>query len=357
MKRILICAAGGTPATNFVRSLRLSSEEYFLVGVDSDKYNLQRAETDVKLLVPLANDPLYIKVLNKIITKYKIELIHIQNDIEIETLSRIREKLKAKLFLPKKSTVEKCIDKFKSYQAWKKVGIKVPETIFINNEEDLKKAFKIAGPKLWLRDIKGAAGKGSYPTSDYEEAVAWINFKKGWGHFTAATCLTEQSVTWMSIWNKGKLIVAQSRKRLYWEFANRAPSGITGLTGTGVTFSDEKFDKLAIKVIKAVDKKPDGIFSVDMTFDNDGIPNPTEINIGRFFTTHFFFSQAGLNMPEIFVKIAYGEKFKKPAKKINPLPDGLTWIRGLDFLPVLTTMKEVNKSENELKKLIKTFKE
>src|SRR3989344_2899866 len=99
MKIILICAAGGTPATNFVRSLRLTEEEYFLVGVDSDKYNLQRAETDVKLLIPNADDPLYIKVLNKIITQYKIELIHIQNDIELEVLSRVREKLKAKLFL------------------------------------------------------------------------------------------------------------------------------------------------------------------------------------------------------------------------------------------------------------------
>lgn len=353
IKRILICGAGGTPATNFVRSLRLTGEVYFLVGIDSDKHNLQRAETDIKLLVPKADDPSYLKVLNKIVSEYKVDFVHIQNDIEIEIISRFRDKLKAKLFLPKKSTVEKCIDKFKSYRAWEKAGIKVPKTIFINNEEDLKKAFAVAGPKLWLRDIKGAAGKGSYPTKDYEEAVAWINFKKGWGHFTAAKCLTEQSVTWMSIWNKGNLVVAQSRKRLYWEFANRAPSGITGLTGAGVTFSDKKFDNLAIKVIKAIDKKPHGIFSVDMTFDDDGIPNPTEINIGRFFTTHFFFSYAGLNMPEIFVKIAYGEKYKKPAKKINPLPDGLIWIRGLDFLPVMKTVKEVDASERELNKLLK----
>lgn len=350
-----MCGAGGTPAINFVRSLRLTGEDYYLVGVDSDKYNLQRAETDVKLLVPKANDPNYLKVLNKIIVSYKVEFIHIQNDIEIEFLSQVREKLKAKLFLPKKSTVEKCINKFKSYQAWEKAGIKVPKTMFVNNENDLQKAFRAAGPKLWLRDIKGAAGKGSYPTSDYEEAVAWINFKKGWGHFTAAKCLTEQSVTWMSIWYKGKLVVAQSRKRLYWEFANRAPSGITGLTGAGVTFSDKKFDNLAIKVIKAIDKKPHGIFSVDMTFDDDGVPNPTEINIGRFFTTHFFFSYAGLNMPDIFVKIAYGEKYNMSAKMINPLPDGLVWIRGLDILPVMKTIKEVDAPEKELNKLLRSL--
>ena len=48
-------------------------------------------------------------------------------------------------------------------------------------------------------------------------------------------------------------------------------------------------------------------------------------------------------MPVIFKDLAlYG---KKPGleKKINPLPDGLIWLRGMDTEPVLTTMEEVEK--------------
>ncbi len=44
-----------------------------------------------------------------------------------------------------------------------------------------------------------------------------------------------------------------------------------------------------------------------MTYDRNDAVRATEINIGRFFTTIHFFTQAGLNMPEIFMKLAFGE--------------------------------------------------
>lgn len=356
MKRILVCAAGGSPATNFVRSLRMASEPYFLLGVDCNKYMLQRAETDVKCLVPRADASNYLQVLNALIDKYSIEFVHAQNDIEMEFLSENRDKVNAKLCLPAVDTVRICVDKFKSYNAWDKAGILLPGTMLLHNEADLKVAFDKYGPKIWLRNIKGAAGEGSYPTSDYEDAVSWINFKKGWGHFTAAEYLSENSITWMSIWDNGELVVAQSRKRLYWELSNRAPSGVTGVTGAALTFADSAFDDLAIQTIMAIDKKPHGIFSVDMTFNKHGVPNPTEINIGRFFTTHLFFTAAGLNMPEYFVKLAYGEAIDyKFDKKINPLPNNLAWIRGVDFEPILSTTDVIDASEQELNDLIKSL--
>ncbi len=356
MKKILVCGAGGSPATNFVRSLRLLSEPMFLVGVDCDKFNVHRAETDVKLLVPKVSDPQYLAVIQSIIEEYGIEFIHIQNDYELEFFSEHRDEIKAKLFLPAKETVRVCLDKFLSFEAWEKAGIRVPKTRLIQNEEDLKFAFAEFGSKLWLRDIKGAAGKGSFPTDDFEKAVYWIHLNKGWGHFTAAECLTENSVTWMSLWNEGELIVAQGRKRMYWELGNRAVSGVTGVTGAGVTYGNPELDALALKVIAAVDAKPHGIFSVDLTYDKNGVPNPTEINIGRFFTTHFFFSQAGLNMPEILVRLVYGEPYLIPIKKMNPLPNDLVWIRGVDFEPVLTHIATVESKAKELSDRITNLK-
>ena len=183
-----------------------------------------------------------------------------------------------------------------------------------------------------------------------------MDFKKGWGIYTAAECLSPISVTWQSIWKDGELVVAQGRKRLYWELSKLAPSGISGATGAGVTFSDSVLDKIAEKAVLAIDKKPNGIFSVDLAYDNQGIPNPTEINIGRFFTTHEFFTKAGLNMPYIFVKLAYDEPLPKIDKKLNPLKEGLVWIRGLDFIPVLTNTENINTYENELKKLRELIK-
>ena len=344
MKRILVTGAGGAPATNFVRSLRLDkSDSYHIVGVDADKYYLQRAETDEKFLAPVCSDPLYIPFLNSIIEETKCELLFAQPDVEIAYLSEHRDDMKCAVFLPAKETVRICQDKYLSFACWKKAGLTVPETMMIANEDDLKQALKELGPVIWIRATEGAFGKGSLPTNDFVQAKAWLDFQKGWGTYSAAQCLRPDSVTWQSIWNNGELVVAQGRKRLYWEFANRSPSGITGITGTGVTVSDSVLDDLAVKAIHAIDEHPHGIFSVDMTYDNAGKPNPTEINIGRFFTTHLFFSAAGLNMPAMYVKLALGEQLEALPQKINPLPEGLAWVRGMDREPVLTTIDAIQK--------------
>jgi hypothetical protein len=348
MRRILVTGAGGSPAVNFTRSLRLSGEDFYIVGVDSDKYCLQRAETNERYLVPSCCERDYLTVLNHIIRRTGSELLYSQPDVEIALISECREEIACRTFLPSKESVRILQNKFASFQKWQAAGLRVPRTSMINSYRDLQDCFKQYGPKIWLREIQGAFGKGALPTSDITQAKAWLDFHDGWGRFCGAECLEPQSVTWQSIWKNGELIVAQSRRRLYWEFANRAPSGITGLTGTGVTMADEALDDLAVKAIAAIDAKPTGIWSVDMTMDRDGIPNPTEINIGRFFTTHLFFSKAGLNMPLIFVKTAFNEPMPQLRRKINPLPVGLAWIRGMDFEPILTTEEKIDEYEAEL---------
>ena len=145
--------------------------------------------------------------------------------------------------------------------------------------------------------------------------------------------LTEKTVTWLSIWHEGKLIVAQTRARSGWVHANRSISGVTGVTKVGMTVSSAIVTEVAMTSIKAVDDKPHGIFGVDMAYDEKGIPNPTEINISRFFTTILFFTEAGLNMPVIFKDIALYDRFPQLQEKINPLKDGLCWLRGMDREP------------------------
>lgn len=121
--------------------------------------------------------------------------------------------------------------------------------------------------------------------------------------------------------------------------------------------ADPELDKLAREAIVAIEARPHGIWSVDLTLDKAGIPNPTEINIARFFTTHQFFSAAGLNMPFIFVKLGFDESPPPIPKKINPLPVDLAWVRGMDFEPILTTMEKINSCEAELKVLRKEVRE
>src|SRR5699024_6201175 len=147
--------------------------------------------------------------------------------------------------------------------------------------------------------------------------------------------LTPKTVTWLSIWHEGELILAQTRAREGWTHGNRSISGVTGVTKVGVIVSDEQVTKVAIDSIKAVSDKPHGIFGVDMAYDKNGVPNPTEINISRFFTTVRFFTEAGINFPEVFKQLALGEQLSINRGLVNPLENGQMWVRGMDTEPRL----------------------
>src|SRR5688500_1835291 len=347
MKRILVGGAGGTPSNNFIRSLRLSGEPFYFIGMTSRKYDLAKAQTDERHLVPPARDPDYRAVLEQIISESRPDFFHAQHDFEIEAISEWRDELPVRMFLPARDTVRACVDKYLSYERWKAAGLRVPETMAIGTRQDLADAFARFG-ELWLRLRKGGGGLGALRTSDPALAERWSELYHGWGEFSAAECLTPHSVTWMSLWNRGELVCAQGRKRLYWEFASRSVAGVTGITGTGVTFSDPVVDRVALAAIRAIDPAPNGIFGVDLTYDTSGEPNPTEINIARFFTTIDFFAAAGLNMPALYVKMAFGEPLPAIEPRINPLPDGLAWVRGMDCEPVLLPLASIEEWETSL---------
>ncbi|HXG35607.1 MAG TPA: carboxylate--amine ligase, partial [Dehalococcoidia bacterium] len=344
---VLITGAGGAPALNFINSLRVAPEPIYTIGVDCDKYALARAHSDSRHLVPRCDDPDYIMVLRQIITETGAQALFVQPDPEVAVISENRHRLGVTVFLPEKETVRICQNKYETYRRWQEAGLRVPQTLLVSNRADLARAFTEFGD-IWLRPVTGAAGRGALHPQSLEEACYWLDVSQGWGRYTAARYLSPQSVTWQSIWNQGQLVVAQGRLRLYWEFADRAPSGVTGITGTGMTIADPELDELAQRAIFAVDSVPNGVFSVDFTYDDQGLPNPTEINIGRFFTTHFFFTAAGLNMPYILVKLAYGEQPPLPRQRVNPLPPDLLWVRGMDMDPVLTNVQTIERFQREL---------
>lgn len=366
MKRILVLGCGGPAAINFTRSLKSAPEKFYIVGTDINKYKIHLAETDRKYLMPPISSQETLSLLWDIIKKEKIDFIHAQPDVCVSFLSKFRDEIDAKVFLPGHDIIEICQDKFKSYERWQAAGIKVPRTIEIRSEQDLEKALREWG-EIWLRKRKGAFGKASIPISvenfsNLEEAV---NFAKIWMHywgqegFIASERLNEaKMITWSAIFNNGELVVAQTRERLYWEFSNRTISGVTGLTGCARTKSDPEFDEIALKAILAIDKNPHGIYSVDCTYDFEGVPNPTEINIGRFFTTIDFFTKLGLNMPYIYIKTAFKESVAEYAndvwinypKKINPLPEKFYWIRGIDSIPRLVAESHIQKYVHDLEK-------
>jgi hypothetical protein len=349
LKTILATASGGPSTLSFTRSLRTSDpdgKKYRLIGTDCDPYNIHRAEVDKTYMCPKATDREYIPFLLNLIREEKIDFLHSQPEIEAYTIGKYRTdilKTGCRLFMPSQSTIELLRDKWESYRIWREKGIKVPENIFLNSPDDLRTAFDRFGRDIWIRETIGAAGKGSLSRPNYETALNHLNQSNAWGRAIAAEHLSCDTITWQSIWQAGRMVVAQGRRRHGWAFGNRAQSGVTGLTSVGETVADKDVDELSVRCILAVDAKPHGIFSVDFTYDSQGVPNPTEINIAKFFTTHHFITRSGCNMPEILVQLAFGE-YTGDFEIYNPCQIGMLWIRGIDIEPVL-----INKVDFETK--------
>jgi predicted ATP-grasp superfamily ATP-dependent carboligase len=286
-----------------------------------------------------------------LVKKTRPDLIHPQHDFEVRAVSRFRSELEeqgVRLYLPDRATVENGVDKFKSYEIWKTRGVPVPETILVREPADLKRALQRFEGRMWIRATEGGGGAGSLPVegeAQLEFARLWVDRFQGWNGFTASERLTPDSITFLSLWHRGELVVGQTRRRLKWNFANRTLSGVTGITGVASTCQDDRVTQTALDAVAALDASPHGIFCVDMTYDHQGRPRVTEMNIGRFFTTVHFFTRAGVNFPQIYRDIALENKFPALSKKINPLPDGLVWIRGMDREPLLTTLAELEALE------------
>jgi len=94
-------------------------------------------------------------------------------------------------------------------------------------------------------------------------------------------------------------------------------------------------NQVGLQAIQALDPAFHGVGFVDMTRDGDGVARVTELNAGRFGTTHYFYTAAGANFPAMLLQAALGEP--PDVSRTNVLPADLVWIRTLDAGPVLTT--------------------
>lgn len=337
MKKILITGVGGPAGVNFVNSLRYSKEKMCIIGSDINKYHLEWADLNKKYLSPRSSDENYCDFLNKIIKKEGIEFLHPQPDDEVKAVSDSREKLEAKTFLPSKKTIDICQNKYESAKTWLKKGIILHDSIMIKSDNDIKRALNTFGDIFWLRAVHGAGGRGSTLVNNFNTAKNWISYWKSreinWD-FVAQKYLSGKNYAFQSLWKNGEIITSQARERIEYIYPQLSPSGITGTPSVAVTVHNEQVNQTATKAILSIDSNATGIFCVDLKEDENGIPNPTEINAGRFFTTSFFFTKAGINMPYIYVKLAYNEKIPE-IPKYNAIPKGLYWIRHIDCPAVL----------------------
>ncbi len=340
IKRIIVTGAGGSAAHNFIESLRLAGEKFYIVGTDVNKYHMPLSGADLYYQIPQADSPQYIPTLNQLVTKENIAFIHPQPDVEVHCLAANRRKIKARLFLPAIKTIDLCQDKIKFNQVIKQAGIETPESFQVKSPAALKygfQALKKNHEKIWIRAIRGAGSKAALPVTKLAHAQAWIQYwidLKGlaWSDFMIAEYLPGREYAFQSLWSRGRLLMSQARERLQYLFGNIMPSGQTSTPSLARTVNNQAVNQTAYRAIQAVDRRAHGIFCVDLKENQHGQPCVTEVNAGRFFTTSNFFTQAGMNMPYYYIQLGFGEKLDfTQFKKFDNLAPNIYWSRMVDM--------------------------
>lgn len=338
--RILVPSAGGPGGVNLARSLRLMDPKPFTVGCDASKWFIHLAETDKVILCPprFPVEP-FIEALNRVIDQFELNLILPNSSLDGEIFSSNRDLLHARVFLPSPEAFRIGADKWRTYLLLRDAGLPVPKTWLIEKREDLKEIFSIlGGGRVWIRGA-GIPGKGvgvaSLPAATVEQAAAWVDFWNGWGKMTASEYLEGANLTWLGVWDSGKLVCSQGRCRDAYVIPHVSPSGITGAPAVSHTVHREDINRLGVRACLALDESFTGPAFVDFKEDSAGVPRITEINVGRFGTTHNFYSTAGASFPEVVVRLALGAEMPSWVKEFDVLPSDLYWIRNLDCGPVL----------------------
>ena len=347
MKRILVTGAGGSAGINFIDCLRIAHEKMNIIGTDINKWHLELPDVDRRYIIPRATEKDYLDNLNQIIEKEKIEFVHPQPDAEVKIISENRTKIDAITFLPDKKTIKICQNKMKLNKILGKNNIPAPKAFLIKDKKSLSKAMaelKEKHEKIWIRAIKGAGARAALPIKEEAHGKMWIDYwekMRGltYGDFMACEFLPGKEFAFQSVWKDGELITSMARERLEYIFGELTPSRQSSSPSVARSIHRNDINETATNAILSVDKNATGVFCVDMKENKNSIPGITEINAGRFFTTSNFFAKIGINMPYIYIKLAYKEKIPD-LQKYNASPEGYYWIRLMDKGPILVREKE-----------------
>jgi hypothetical protein len=357
-KRILITGSGGPLGANVTRSLRMAGRRAFLVGAESSRYHVHLSLTDETVQVPPPRDAdAYLAALRRIVTDQRIDLIVPTQPAEVRTIS-VHRKLfgGVRLMLPPHEAIAIADDRWRTYRLLRDAGLPVPLTRCIERQAELEALFaELTSRPIWVRN-SGAPGTGAgaaaLPCREVEHAAAWIGHHHGWGQFLASEYLPGRDLTWCGVFYRGELVVCQGRERLEYVLPHASPSGITGASAVTRAVSRPDVRETGEAAVRALPGPPHGVYFVDLKEDATGTARITGISAGRFGSTVHFYTEAGCNLVEILVSLAFGQALPGAPEgrlfggtRVDPIAPGTYWIRTLDCGPVLVRDLDTNEPE------------
>ena len=342
-ERILVTGAGGVAGVNFVRAIQASQRKYHVVGCEYSKYYIELPDLESRYLTPRHDSPEFVSKIAAIAKREKVKFIHPQPSSEALVLSAQRQVLPAPVFLPPPDEMEVGQDKLLAEKGLRRAAVLTARTLQISSLSDVARAFeKLPGP-LWVRARHGAGGRLSLKCGSAAEARDWVDLWVRRGtpidEFMVQEYLPGRNIAWDSIWREGKLVTSYCRERLEYPFKHISPSGITGTPSVARTVRDEGVNRAGEKAVRAVSRRANGAYSVDIKEDSAGRPCVTEVDSGKFHTTMPLWGYVAVkhfklpwysNLADLYVRLGMGSEPPKDVPRYDLLPAGYYMIRNID---------------------------
>lgn len=315
-RRLLITNAGTGPTTSLVRSLRVGDPSLQLVGSHWDRFVLRSADLDARYLTPHVDEPIYIEAVGRVARESKADALLPNADPEVAVISRYRDQLPCRVWLPSDDVVVLCQDKHDLAQHLRKHGVAAAKTVALTSLDDLETAWeRLGGPaRAWCRIRRGTGSRGATSVRDVEQARSWIEYwqtMRGVAPvlFTLSEYLPGRDYSCESLWKDGRLIVVKTTQRISYFGGGDRPSGVSSNAALAKTVRDERLVEITCAAVLAVSPTASGVFSLDLKEDAAGHPCVTEINVGRVFSTTALFDLVGKhNLALLYARLALGEE-------------------------------------------------
>jgi carbamoyl-phosphate synthase large subunit len=357
LHKVLVTGAGGGGGENLIGSLRRSSLDLIIYGSNMDEYLLAKSSADTKVWLPSAQEEHYTEFLEGLIRREGIELVIPNSDTEVGRISRDRDRLPCRVFLPPDDVVRICQDKLRLHEVLVRAGLPQAKCSGLSSLDDID-AFiaETPGDRFWVRPRRGAGSMGATWVKSAEQARNWI---KLWvdlrgmklTDYTISEFLPGRDYAFQSVWENGHLKVAKMVERLAYVMARNQLSNMSSSPSVARTLRDEQTLEDIFKAIHAVSAVPHGNYNLDLKGDVTGRMCVTEFNIGRFCMITPVFDLTGkYNTADIHVRCGLGETVD--IKDPIDIEEGVFLIRELDTTPTIMREDELADRTRKAKQLV-----
>lgn len=173
MKRILVTGAGALLGQGIIRSLRFSNLDTYIITGDPDWRASGHCLGNKSLLLPMAKDPNYIQIIERIIYQEKVDLILIGTDVELKVFAKNQQYLEnmfgVKIIVSPLNVIEIADNKWETAEFLRKNNFPYPFSAMTYDKKNIEKLRSEFNYPFIAKPVDGARSFGVTKINNNEE--------------------------------------------------------------------------------------------------------------------------------------------------------------------------------------------